>query len=89
MSLHEKITNLKDFSFYGHMGVVAELLKKNHNEFTEEELNILRQSFIKVFHWFHNKQEEIRIMTDISKDYRERVVATEKELAKLKKLFKV
>lgn len=89
MSLHKKISNLKDFDFYGSMGIVAELLQKDPKEMTQEEFELLRSNFMKLFFWCSNKEHEVKILEKIGEEYRNDIKSQNEELNKLKKLFKV
>lgn len=71
------------------MGIVAELLKKDIKEYSEDDYNTLRHSFYKLFHWCHNKKDEVDILERIGEEYRNKIIDQEEELEKLKKLFKI
>jgi|TARA_R100000455_G_C6273205_1_gene130533 hypothetical protein len=71
------------------MGIVSELLKKDVKEYSEDDYETLRNSFYKLFHWCHNKQDEVKILENIAEEYRAKIIDQTEELEKLRKLFKI
>ena len=59
------------------MGIVAELLKKDIKEYSEDDYNTLRHSFYKLFHWCHNKKDEVDILERIGEEYRNKIIDQE------------